>query len=610
MLRGSSSLQGVNVRRTRPCGSGFTSALIAVTTALILGSAAHASGAGTAVAFQIDVAHDGVQTDLALRPPFVRRWQATFTDTVQDPVLIADGKVFVTASEYPSHGSRLYALSVATGEIIWSQPIPDVYWWSAAGYDNGRVFDINTNGVLRAFDAEDGTPLWTAGAPGGGFATRPPIADGGVVYATGTAVGGGLVAFDETDGHVIANQPLFGGRSPVTLSDSAVFVTDDCQRVYAFERAILTPLWSVSGSCYGGLGAPSFYAAGTLYTGDYLGSHAFDAITGAPLGDWAPPNGGMFPVIDGDLMWGNTSVTPYGGGTLIARPAAGGSPLWSFSGDGGLFQAPIVIKNPFGRFVIDLSQSGKLYALSGATGAVLWTDTLPWWNWPQVGPNQGYLAAGQGVLVVPMNNTLTAYGSDFTPPTLSVPDHVTAAATSASGTSVSFSVTATDPDSPATVTCSPDSGSLFPIGTTTVSCTASDPSGNTTQASFRVVVSAPGASCDLSRYPRQKGALVLKNANLSGCYLPDADLTGAAATNANLLGTDLERATLSGANLTQANLASAVLRNANLTNANLASATLRGADLTGATLIGVTWSKTTCPDGTTSDADGGTCAGH
>src|SRR5439155_15127349 len=103
-----------------------------------------------------------------------------------------------------------------------------------------------------------------------------------------------------------------------------------------------------------------------------------------------------------------------------------------------------------------------------------------------------------------------------------------------------------------TVSCSPASGSTFPIGTTVVHCTASDTAGNTATASFFVVVSAPGADCNLAHYPAAKGALNLKNANLSGCYLPSADLAAANASSANLLGTFLAGANLSSANLTQA----------------------------------------------------------
>ena len=41
--------------------------------------------------------------------------------------------------------------------------------------------------------------------------------------------------------------------------------------------------------------------------------------------------------------------------------------------------------------------------------------------------------------------------------------------------------------------CTPPSGTLFPIGTTTVSCTASDQAGNTSHFSFRVIVDTPFA---------------------------------------------------------------------------------------------------------------------
>jgi hypothetical protein len=52
-----------------------------------------------------------------------------------------------------------------------------------------------------------------------------------------------------------------------------------------------------------------------------------------------------------------------------------------------------------------------------------------------------------------------------------------------------FTATATDenPSSP-TVTCTPPSGSLFAIGTTSVNCTATDSSSNSATASFTVHV--------------------------------------------------------------------------------------------------------------------------
>jgi len=56
---------------------------------------------------------------------------------------------------------------------------------------------------------------------------------------------------------------------------------------------------------------------------------------------------------------------------------------------------------------------------------------------------------------------------------------------------VSFSVTATSETGPApTVVCSPPSGSSFPVGATTVSCTATDSRGSQVKCEFRVVRSA------------------------------------------------------------------------------------------------------------------------
>ncbi len=43
-------------------------------------------------------------------------------------------------------------------------------------------------------------------------------------------------------------------------------------------------------------------------------------------------------------------------------------------------------------------------------------------------------------------------------------------------------------DGPLTATCSPTAGEDFPLGTTTVACTASDAAGNETKGDFEVIV--------------------------------------------------------------------------------------------------------------------------
>ncbi|HVL69942.1 MAG TPA: carboxypeptidase regulatory-like domain-containing protein [Vicinamibacterales bacterium] len=78
---------------------------------------------------------------------------------------------------------------------------------------------------------------------------------------------------------------------------------------------------------------------------------------------------------------------------------------------------------------------------------------------------------------------------DVTPPSVTVPDDRVVEATSAAGATVTFSASASDTVSGAVaVTCEPASGSRFPLGTTVVSCTASDGAGNTGSATFAVTV--------------------------------------------------------------------------------------------------------------------------
>jgi Ca2+-binding RTX toxin-like protein len=80
------------------------------------------------------------------------------------------------------------------------------------------------------------------------------------------------------------------------------------------------------------------------------------------------------------------------------------------------------------------------------------------------------------------------------PPTITTPSSITVNATSSSGAVVTYRVTTSDPDGHATTTsCSPPSGSTFPIGTTTVTCTVTDVIGATASASFSVTVRPPGS---------------------------------------------------------------------------------------------------------------------
>ena len=78
---------------------------------------------------------------------------------------------------------------------------------------------------------------------------------------------------------------------------------------------------------------------------------------------------------------------------------------------------------------------------------------------------------------------------DTTPPAVAVPADFAVNAVSPEGAPVAFTVAATDLVSGTlAVSCSPASGGTFPIGDTTVTCTAFDRAGNTGTATFTVHV--------------------------------------------------------------------------------------------------------------------------
>jgi large repetitive protein len=78
---------------------------------------------------------------------------------------------------------------------------------------------------------------------------------------------------------------------------------------------------------------------------------------------------------------------------------------------------------------------------------------------------------------------------DTTAPIVTVPADIIEEATGPSGAIVSFNASASDiVDGPITANCIPASGGTFSLGTTTVTCTATDASGNTGSDSFDVTV--------------------------------------------------------------------------------------------------------------------------
>jgi outer membrane protein assembly factor BamB len=359
-----------------------------------------------AVAYQINPFHDGAAKGSRLVPPLRLRWSANFGGSVSYP-LIAGGKVFVTVASSSSYGTTLYALDVATGQTLWSQPISGTYYWSNAAYDAGKVFVVNFDGLLRAFDAATGDPAWELQLPGQYAFSSPPTATEGIVYVGGAGSGGTVYAVDDATQAVLWTQSVANGdhSSPVVTSRS-VFVSYACPQTYALNRATGGVKWHYSGSCSGGGGKTVVYHRGRVYARDVF---------------FASENGNVFHGNDGTLLGTFQSTTApafaeglgyfVSFGTLTCKDLATGNVAWSFSGDGGLASAPIVVNGS----VYVGSTGGNLYALEATTGALQWSTSV---GTAISGPDEQNvsqpltgLGAGSKLLVVPAGSVLLAYGN-------------------------------------------------------------------------------------------------------------------------------------------------------------------------------------------------------
>ena len=346
------------------------------------------SGPSQAVAYQIDPAHTGSQFD-TVSPPLMQRWSRDLGSPVSYP-LIAGGKIFVLA------GTTIYALNSTTGATVWG-PI-DIGLSRGLAYDSGRVFAVNHGGLLRAFDATTGTQVWSTQLSGQAF-TSPPTAMGGTVYVSGL---GTLYAVSAQDGTVKWSNPNAGGdQSSPAVTTTAVYVSYTCP-AFSVSTSTGTINWQLTSTCFGGGGrTPVFYHSRVYIRNNGLGNLTLDSGTGIPVAENPP---GKAPAFHG-----STGFFLNHSSTLEARDISSGAVKWSFTGDGNLSSAPIVVN---GTVYIG-STGGKLYALDESTGTNVWTGTVgASVNFPEESnllfPLTG-LGAGEGLIVVPASNLVVAY---------------------------------------------------------------------------------------------------------------------------------------------------------------------------------------------------------
>jgi hypothetical protein len=213
-----------------------------------------------------------------------------------------------------------------------------------------------------------------------------------------------------------------------------------------------------------------------------------DIVTGNPVVTFTAS---ATDVIDGPVT---VTCTPHSGATFDLGTTTVNCVAYDSQGNAGFGSFNVTVSN---GPVLTLPAPITAEATSSAGAAVSYTVTATDNATVACTPASGstFALGTTTVNCTATASTGTTTGSfmvtvrDTTPPALSLPANITAEATGPSGRAVSYTATANDlVDGSRPVTCDHASGSTFPLGTTTVQCTATDTHNNTAHGSFTVTV--------------------------------------------------------------------------------------------------------------------------
>jgi outer membrane protein assembly factor BamB len=230
--------------------------------------------------------------------------------------------------ELTTHRKRaldvLYCFDAATGKTLWKKEYPGVlfeYGTSSTPCVAGPRIYVSGGKTIYCLSAPDGAEIWQAPCPAKEVSSSPLVADGVLVIQAGA-----LCGLDASDGKLRWTRPEFKG----THASPALWRHDG--RAYAVQNAGLVDLQSGQLQWFLGVG------------------------------------GDPSPVVSGDLL-----VAAQSNGIINCYHLTPDKPqeLWKLSGYGIQPSTPIVWE---GHLYATKMQSGPLFCVDLANGAVLWTS--------------------------------------------------------------------------------------------------------------------------------------------------------------------------------------------------------------------------------------------
>ncbi|MEE1877588.1 PQQ-binding-like beta-propeller repeat protein [Altererythrobacter litoralis] len=283
----------------------------------------------------------------------------------------------------------------------------------------GKLVAVDTDGVINAFDAKIGAPLWRyrmemasnlAGAAFGGGASI----DSGRVYAT-NGVGQVVALNAETGAEIWKVHPAGPLRGSPTIAFGQIYVMTQDNQIFSLDATDGSLVWQEGGSATQagvfGVAAPAA-GQGTVIAGYSSGElSAYRYENGRTL--WADALArtsistevGALSDIDADPIIDAGRVYALGqGGRMAAYELLTGQRIWELNLAG--ISTPAIA----GEWIFTLTDDARLLAIARSTGRVRWLTQMPrwrdekdregaiFWTGPVLASNQLWVASSTGLL--------------------------------------------------------------------------------------------------------------------------------------------------------------------------------------------------------------------
>lgn len=313
-------------------------------------------------------------TDARMEPPLQLEWAFATGDSITSSPVVQDGTVFVGSGD-----GRVYALSLADGEVLWELDTGSPVEAPPLVFDE-TVYVGSIGGRFYALDAADGSPVWETTVDAQIVGSANVITKSGGIAEEEP---GSMVVFGAYDNLVRALDSATGEELWRYESDYFINGTPavaDGMVVFGGCDALLHVVAPETGIGQGSVeigayiaGSPA-YADGVAYVGDYAGSltavrlSAGDADEPAVL--WTYPGEQSEEVFySSPAVGSDVVIVGSRTGVLHAVDRAGGTARWTFQTGGEIDSSPVIA----GEMVVFVSFDGYVYILDVETGSRQWS---------------------------------------------------------------------------------------------------------------------------------------------------------------------------------------------------------------------------------------------